>query len=79
MAKRPGPPRKTAPREVAWTITRITGTPARYVGQVYAANVADAIKRAIEEFNIRDPEMQKRLVARRVLAVLRGHQDRLSS
>ena len=26
---------------------------------------ADAIKRAIEEFNVYDPEQQKRLVARR--------------
>jgi len=67
MAKKRGPPRKAASssREVAWSISRITGTPARYVGQVYAANEAAAIKRAIEEFNIRDPEMQKRLVARR--------------
>jgi len=68
MAKKRGPPPKAAhpPREVAWSISRITGTPARYVGQVYAANEADAIKRAIEEFNVHNPEMQKRLVARRV-------------
>jgi len=73
MAKKTKSPRKTTrpSREVAWTITRITGTPARYIGQVYAANEADAIKRAIEEYNIR-PEMQKRLAARRVLAFLNG-------
>lgn len=50
---------------MAWSISRITGTPAKYIDQVYAATEADAIKRAIEEFNIRDPEQQKRLVARR--------------
>jgi len=67
MAKKRSPPRKAerAPREVAWSISRITGTPAKYLGQVYATTEADAIKRAIEEFNIRDPEQQKRLVARR--------------
>jgi hypothetical protein len=67
MAKKVKSPRKTArpTHEVAWIITRLTGTPARYVGRVLAANEADAIKRAIEEFKIRNPEMQKRLAARR--------------
>jgi hypothetical protein len=52
-------------REVAWIITRLTATPARYVGRVFAANEADAIERAIKEFNVRNPAWQKRLVARR--------------
>jgi len=55
------------PHRARWpgASSRITGTPVRYVGQVYAANEADAIKRAIEEYDIHDPEMQKRLIARR--------------
>jgi 1,2-phenylacetyl-CoA epoxidase PaaB subunit len=53
------------PGEVAWIVTRLTGTPARYVGRVFAANEADAIQRAIDEFRIRNPEMQKKLSARR--------------
>jgi hypothetical protein len=53
------------PGEVAWIVTRLTGTPARYVGRVFAANEADAIQRAIDEFRIWNPEMQKKLSARR--------------
>jgi hypothetical protein len=53
------------PGEVAWIVTRFTGTPARYVGRVFAADEADAIQRAIEQFRIRNPEMQKKLSARR--------------
>jgi 1,2-phenylacetyl-CoA epoxidase PaaB subunit len=49
-----------------WRITRIKGTPAADVGSVYAPDAETAIKRAIEEFEIRDREQQKRLVARRV-------------
>jgi hypothetical protein len=66
MAKKRKSPRKTAQaREVAWIITRLTATPARYVGRVFAATAEDAIKRAIDEFKIQNPEMQKKLVARR--------------
>jgi hypothetical protein len=57
--------RSPGPQDVAWIVTRLTGTPAPYVGRVFAANEADAIKRAIEEFRIRNPEMQKKLSARR--------------
>ena len=66
MAKKAKSSRKSAQtREVAWIVTRLTATPARYVGRVFAATAEDAIKRAIEEFKIRNPEMQKKLVARR--------------
>ena len=59
------PKKSPGPGEVAWIVTRLTGTPARYVGRVFAANEADAIQRAIEQFRIRNPEMQKKLSARR--------------
>jgi hypothetical protein len=58
--------RRTKSPEHEWRITRIKGTPAAYVGRVTAPDAASAIKRAIVEFEITDPEHQKRLVAQRV-------------
>ena len=52
-------------QDVAWRITRIKGSPAAFVGRVYAPDAETAIKRAIEEFGITNPEHQKRLVAQR--------------
>jgi hypothetical protein len=48
-----------------WIIYRLRGTPAAYIGSVYAKNEVDAIKAAIEEFQITDPSQQKRLMAQR--------------
>jgi hypothetical protein len=48
-----------------WKITRIRGNRAKLVGVVTAATEAAAIKRAIEDLQITDPEKQRRLVARR--------------
>jgi len=47
-----------------WSIYHIKGTPAAFLGHVEAPDEETAIKRAIEEFQIR-PELQKRLLAQR--------------
>jgi hypothetical protein len=44
--------RPKKPPEVAWTITRITGTPAKYIGQVDAPDEHTAVAKAIEEFGM---------------------------
>ena len=46
-----------------WLIYRIRGTPAQFVGSVQAPDEQSAIKEAIKEFGITDPEQQKRLIA----------------
>jgi hypothetical protein len=43
-----------------------SATPAEFIGYVKAPDEEQAIKEAIKEFEISDPEKQKRLVARRV-------------
>jgi len=48
-----------------WTIYRIRGTPAEYIGHVTAPDEDAAIRKAIEEYAITDREKQKRLIARR--------------
>ena len=57
---------KKAAKEQEWRITRIKGSAAAYVGRVFAPDSEAAIKRAIVEFGITNPEHQKRLVAQRV-------------
>jgi hypothetical protein len=49
-----------------WRIIRLKGSPAAYVGHVRAADEDEAIRKAIHEFNIFNPEDQKRLLAQRV-------------
>ena len=49
--------------DVAWTITRLTGTPAKLIGLVYAPDEATALTRAIEQFKI--PEAQRQKLAAR--------------
>jgi hypothetical protein len=44
-----------------------TAYPAALVGAVEAPDVETAIKKAIEEFDVTDPQQQKRLVALRRL------------
>jgi hypothetical protein len=58
MSKKPAP-------VVAWTIYRVKGTPALNLGPVYAPDEETAIKKAIEEFKITNPEQQKPLIASR--------------
>jgi hypothetical protein len=42
----------------------IKATPAKYLGQVFATNEADAIKEAAKEFNITEA-LRSRIVARK--------------
>ena len=49
-----------------WAISRIKGTPATELGRVKAPDAERAIKVAIKEFGITNPEHQKRLAARPV-------------
>jgi hypothetical protein len=49
-----------------WRITRIRASPAALIGYVDAPDQEQAIKAAIREFGITNPEHQKRLVAQRM-------------
>jgi hypothetical protein len=48
-----------------WAIYHITGTPAKLLGHVEAPDEESALKQAIEEFGITNPQLQKRLLAQR--------------
>jgi hypothetical protein len=54
----------TAKQMCHWSIYRLRGTPAAFLGSVDAADEKSAIKAAIEEFRIQ-PQQQGRLVAQR--------------
>ena len=58
--------KKSKPRDlqVRWTISLIKATPAKYLGQVFAASEAEAIKEAAKEFNVAEA-LRDRIVARR--------------
>jgi hypothetical protein len=64
-AKRGKEPKQSGKQEFSWSVFRIRGTPAAFVGIVQAPDEASAIKKAIEEYNITDPETRKRLIAQR--------------
>jgi hypothetical protein len=49
-----------------WHVTRFAGRAARNVGFVHAVDAPQAIRIAIEKFDITDPEKRKRLAARRI-------------
>ena len=49
------------PRRQLWQVIRLTASPAKFIGSVYALDEAAALERAIAEFQIR-PEDQKRLL-----------------
>jgi len=51
--------------EPTWYVYRLRHTPATFVGSVEAPDAETAIKKAIEKFNITDPQQQKRLIAQR--------------
>ena len=57
---------KPRTKDHEWRIIRIKGSPAAYVGHVRAADEKEAIRKAIQEFQITNPEDRKRLVAQRV-------------
>jgi hypothetical protein len=47
----------------SWRISMIKATPAVIIGYVEAPDAESAIKKAIEEFKITDPQKQRRLIA----------------
>jgi hypothetical protein len=49
----------------SWDIFRLRGTPAAFIGIVEAPDEQAAVKKAIDEFQITNPEQQKRLIAQR--------------
>ena len=59
-----------SPKLYRWRITRIRASPAALIGYVEAPDQEQAIRAAIREFEITDPEHQKRLAAQRMV----GHQ-----
>jgi hypothetical protein len=54
---------KSSPR---WRVTVIGGAKAREICELEAQSAEEAIKRAIREFEITDPQQQSRLAARPV-------------
>jgi len=52
-------------KEHLWEVYRLKGSPAAFVGAVYAPDEKTALKAAIKELKITNPEHQKRLVVRR--------------
>jgi hypothetical protein len=67
MTEKPTQERGQSPERLhEWRIVRIKRSPAAYVGHVRAADEKEAIRRAIQEFQITNPEDQKRLVAQRI-------------
>jgi hypothetical protein len=62
MATRSNRPQKL----YRWRIARIRSTPAEIIGYVEAPDAETAIKEAIREYEITDPEKQKRLIAQRM-------------
>jgi hypothetical protein len=55
MAKRPAPKPKA---NHSWDIFRLRGTPSEFIGIAYAPDEQTAIKKAIEEYGITDPQKQ---------------------
>jgi hypothetical protein len=60
-------PRRTSASEKTyrWSIYRLRGTPAAFLGSVEAADEKGAVEAAIEQFGIDDPQQQRRLIAQR--------------
>jgi len=58
--------KKSKPRDhqVRWSIRLIKATPAKYLGQVFATNEAEAIKEAVKESNVAE-NLRDRIVARK--------------
>ena len=52
-------------KEYEWEISRIKGKAAAFIGITHAPDEKSALKAAIAEFKIINPEHQKRLIARR--------------
>jgi len=54
-----------AKNEYRWNIFLLRATPATPIGSVEAPDAASAIKKAIDVFEMTDPQKQKRLRAQR--------------
>jgi hypothetical protein len=52
-------------KEYRWAIYQIKARPTKFLGTVLAAEEEEAIKRAIVDLEIKDPQTRKRLVALR--------------
>jgi hypothetical protein len=57
-------PKKEPQKDYRWSITRIRGTPAVFLGYAYGPDQETALDRAAEQFQVR-PELRDRLIARR--------------
>jgi hypothetical protein len=55
---------KPRDHRVRWSISLIKGTPAKYLGQVFAKDEAEAIKEAAKEFKVAEA-LRDRIAARR--------------
>ena len=64
MARKPQTGSADKPASHSWAIYRLSGTPAKLLGIVYATDEKAAIATAIEEFSI-EPQHQGRLIAHR--------------
>jgi len=65
-------PKRPATKLYEWRIIRIKASPAAVIGHVQAPDAEQAIKEAIREFGITDPEHQKRLAAQPVKEIKRA-------
>jgi hypothetical protein len=57
--------KSSSARTYRWSIYRLRGTPAAFIGSVEAADEKGAVDAAIREFGIDDPQHQRRLIAQR--------------
>ena len=57
--------KRTPPKLYRWRITRIKASPAVMIGYVEACDQEQAIRAAIREYRITDPEHQRRLATQR--------------
>jgi hypothetical protein len=58
------PTKKTQETNPRWRIVRITHTPAKLVGHVYAPDEEAALRRAVEQFGIQKPWRNRLLAIR---------------
>ena len=65
MSRREPTRPKSEVKDVAWIVTRLGATPAKYVARVYAPDEQTAIAKAIEEAGITNPQLKQKLAARR--------------
>jgi 1,2-phenylacetyl-CoA epoxidase PaaB subunit len=62
--KKPTQKKPTQKKPTQWKVYRLKGSPAAFIGTVYAPDEKAALKAAIKEFEI-TPDQQNRLLIRR--------------